>query len=65
MATTDGGKTWKVQTGSRKAIPTSTFTTLYDIACPTTRVCTAVGYDPSGHGHTIGTTDGGVTWRSL
>ena len=65
LATKDGGKTWKAQTSSQKAISASTYTTLNDIACPTTRACTAVGRDSFGRGHIIGTTDGGVTWRSL
>ena len=56
MATTDGGAIWQ-----RQSVPPG-ISALYELSCPSTTVCTAVGGSPSGPGAIITTTNGGTTW---
>jgi photosystem II stability/assembly factor-like uncharacterized protein len=59
--TTDGGRTWALQT-----VPSGTGD-LSGIACPSTSTCYAVGatYPGESGAMIIGTTDGGAEWGSL
>ena len=62
LASTDGGATWRSRSSA-------TGNPLRDVACPTSRVCIAVGgFHNLGTGDTGSTilvsADGGATWRS-
>jgi len=59
VATTDGGRSWKVET-----VP-ATVEFLSDIACPSPRICVAVGQSSGvggGTGSVLSTQDAGTTW---
>lgn len=55
VTTSNGGRTWK-----RHRVPAG-YTDLAGVACPTARLCEAVGLGPTA---ALGTTDGGVTWSA-
>jgi len=66
VATTDGGKVWRIQfpsTGITKTLSGGLYT-LNGIWCPTASACWAVGATLSNSGAVIATSDGGRTWNA-
>ena len=57
LTSTNGGASW-----IRRSSGTGTYTALYDIACPTSRDCLAVGGGAIGGAAILTSTNGGASW---